>query len=64
LLVEMFRHVETLGRTIKEEVAFRFHVSPSGTCGLNLKLEFGSTNTEAPNSRFKDEWPSRLAGPS
>jgi hypothetical protein len=37
LLVEMFRHVETLGRTIKVEVAFRFHVSPSGAGGLNLK---------------------------
>src|SRR5215470_6942074 len=65
LLVEMFRHVETLGRTIKVEVAFRFHVSPSGTCGLNLKLEFGSTNTEASQvQRFKDEWPRRLARPS
>jgi len=53
LLVEMFRHVETLGRTIKVEVAFRFHVSPSGTCGLNLKLEFGSTNTEAPSSKVQ-----------
>jgi hypothetical protein len=49
----MFRHVETLGRTIKVEVAFRFHVSPSGTCGLNLELEFGSTNTEAPSSKVQ-----------
>jgi hypothetical protein len=65
LLVEMFRHVETLGRTIKVEVAFRFHVSPSGTGGLNLKLGFGSTNTESSQvHRFKDEWPSRLARPS
>jgi hypothetical protein len=49
----MFRHVETLGRTIEVEVAFRFHVSPSGTCGLNLKLEFGSTSTEAPSSKVQ-----------
>jgi hypothetical protein len=65
LLVEMFRHIETLGRTIKVEVAFRFHVSPSGTCGLNLELEFGSTSTEASQvQRFKDDWPSWSARPS
>jgi hypothetical protein len=28
LLVDMFRHVETLGRTIKVEVAFRCHIPP------------------------------------
>src|SRR5712671_6245111 len=67
LLVEMFRHVETLGRTIKVEVAFRFHVSPSGTCGRASKLDSGSINAEVPSSkvqRFKDEWPSRWARPS
>jgi len=68
LLVDMFRHVETLGRTIKVEVAFRFHVSPSGTCGLYLKLEFGlEFGSSAPRlqvQRFKDEWPRRLARPS
>jgi hypothetical protein len=53
LLVEMFRHVETLGRTIKVEVAFRFHVSPSGTGGHNLELELGSTNTEPPSSKVQ-----------
>jgi hypothetical protein len=30
----MLRHVQALGRTIKVEVAFRFHVPPFGTCGL------------------------------
>src|SRR5215470_12089914 len=51
LLVEMFRHVETLGRTIKVEVAFRFHVSPSGTCGRTSKLDSGSARRRG--SRFK-----------
>src|SRR5258708_18798108 len=64
LLVEMFRHVETLGSTIKVEVAFRFHVSPSGTGGLNLKTGIRFDQREVPSSRLKDEWPSRLAWPS
>jgi hypothetical protein len=34
LLIDMFRHVETLGRTIKVEVAFGFHIPPSSACGL------------------------------
>jgi hypothetical protein len=52
LPVEMFRHVETLGRTIEEEVAFRFHVSPSGTCGRTSKLVSGSINAPSINTPF------------
>src|SRR5258706_6379613 len=59
LLVEMFRHVETLGRTIKVEVAFRFHVSPPGTGGLHLKLEFGRPTPRAPSSKVQRS----MAGP-
>jgi hypothetical protein len=38
LLVDMLRHVETLGCTIKVEVAFRFHIPPFSTCGLTSEL--------------------------
>jgi hypothetical protein len=34
LLVDMLRHVEALRRTIKVEVAFRFHNPPFQHCGL------------------------------
>src|SRR6266852_4456292 len=39
LLVDMFRHVETLGRTIETEVAFRFHILPSRIRGPASKLD-------------------------
>src|SRR5262249_39080192 len=59
LLVDKVRHVETLGGTIKAEVALRFHVKPSGTCGLASNWTPAQSTPRFQFRRFKDGWPSR-----
>jgi hypothetical protein len=63
LLVDMFRHVETLGRTIKVEIAFRLHVPPFWYLWPNPKDRIPACSTpDFPVQRLKEEWPSRCGG--
>ncbi len=70
LLVDMFRHVETLGRTIKVEVAFRFHIPPSSACGLtsetggNAGSKFGLPVQEVRRCRAGTVGNGLTAGPT
>jgi hypothetical protein len=63
LLVDMFRHVETLGRTIKVEIAFRLHVPPFWYLWPQPKKRILACSTpDFPVQRFQEEWPSRCGG--
>jgi hypothetical protein len=61
LPVDMFRHVEALGRTIKVEVTFGFHVPPFWYLWPYLKTGTPVRSTPGfPVERFKEQWPCRL----
>jgi hypothetical protein len=63
LPADLLRHVEALGRTIKVEVAFRFHVPPFWYLWPYLKTGTPVRSMPGfPVKRFKERWPSRLRG--